>query len=255
MNSPWDLIKSKQYEEAVRECTRLHQELGGKPNLNNRGIAHLLMRNYAAALHDFQLSIESDPRYRGTTEYCHAGVSSWCLNEPDQAVSIWRAGIGAPYTDAAGGVGLPSLLLYAGCRLGNSALEKEAIGLLKKHWRNHLRRQKRRQERSRPTRADFVHPGLVAWPGATVPFLLGEIDQTQLQQCVDHAGNATLQERWQCAADFYVGLAAVRKGDVQTFQASTQRCAASQKGELEHEYYLARWELDQGFPHRAFSTT
>ena len=81
------------------------------------------------------------------------------------------------------------------------------------------------------------------------------IDQTQLQQCVDHAGNDTLKERWQCAADFYVGLGALRKGDVPTFLVSMRRCAASKRGELEHEYYLARWELDRGFPQPAFSTT
>jgi hypothetical protein len=227
MTSPWDLIKSKRYEAAVTEYTRLYQEQGSHVHLHNRGLAHLLMGNYAAALVDFQHAIHDD-----TSNYIFAGVSAWCLSRHDEAVSFWRAGLSAPYADAAGGVEIPALLLYGGCRLGNPALQNEAIQLLKEM-----------REQDRPI--DFVHPGLAAWPGAIVPFLLGDFDQTQLQGAVDDARNDILKQRWQCAADFYVGLHAAHEGDESTFQDSMRRCAASQHGELEHGFYLARWEVDR----------
>lgn len=255
MTSAWDLIKTKQYEAAVREYGRLYREQGSEGHLHNRGLAYLLMGDYVAASGDFQHSIQTgDPRRRGTHEHIFAGVSSWYLDRPDEAVSIWRAGLSAPYADAAGGVQIPALLLYAGCRLRSPALEQEALQLLKKHWRDHLRRQKRRQERSARTHADFVHPGLVAWPGAIVPFLLGEVDRTQLQAAVDHAGSEVLKQRCQCAADFYVGLHAARGCDLATFHDRMRLCTASDEGVLEHEFHLARWEVDRGFPQPAFST-
>jgi len=181
MTDPWTLIETGQYEAAISEYSRLYEEKGRKFYLNNRGRAYLLVGNYNAALRDFRHSIETDdPRYRSTGDYVYAGISLWYLNRPDEAIPIWRAGLSAPYTDAAGGVEIPALLLYAGCRLRDFALQTEAVQLLKKHWRNFLRQQKRRAQQSRPSHEDFVHPGLVAWPGAIVPFLLYEIDRTEL---------------------------------------------------------------------------
>ncbi|HEX3654801.1 MAG TPA: hypothetical protein VHV55_03295 [Pirellulales bacterium] len=248
MDNPWELVQSKQYEAAVSEYSRLYQETGTKLDLHNRGLAYLLVKNYEAGLADFQHSIRSgDPRHRSGFEYTYAGIAFWCTNRTNEAVSMWRAGLSAPYTDAAGGVEIPALLLYAGCRLKDQALRKEAMQLLKKLWSKHLRRQKKKQDRSGPTHNDLVHPGLVAWPGAIVPFLLGEIDQAQLRLLVEHAGNEILKQRWQCAADFYVGLRAACEGDLPGFRDNMKSCAERQRCELEHESYLARWEVDAGY--------
>jgi len=254
MTDPWSYIQSRQYDDAIREATRRYEEHGGNANLRNRGAAHLLKGNYEAALRDYELVIGSDERYLATTEFIMAGICEWERDRPDRAISQWRAGLNAPYRDAAGGVEIPALLVYAGCRLANAAIEKEGLSLLKKHWSKHLRRLKRRQSATQPTHDDLVHPGLLAWPGAVVPFLLGEIDVLTLQQCVEQATNETLKVRWQCAADFYMGLNAFRSGDVVTFRDRIQKCADSTLGELEHEYFLARWEVRRAFPIPAFGS-
>lgn len=254
MADPWNLMETKQYEAAVREYTRLYRKEKSDLWLNNRGLAYLLMGDHAASLADYQHGIQANPsESRSTHPFIYAGICLWYLNRPDEAIPTWRAGLTAPYADAAGGVELPALLLYGGIRLEMSALMKEATRLLKKHWSKYLRRQKQRQERSRPTsHAAFVHPGLVAWPGAIVPLLLGELDVGRFREAADGTTSDILRQRQRCAADFYVGVHAALQSDVPTFEQSMRRCASSERGLLEHEYFLARWEVERGFPRPAF---
>ena len=254
MADAWQLVKSKKYDAAVREYSRLHQvNPSSKPPLFNRGITHLLMGQPASALEDFQKIIKgTEARLRSSAEYIHAGISCWYLDRPDDAVQFWQDGIPAPYTDAAGGVELPAILLYASERLQNESLRHGAIKQLKGHWRKYLRRRHRRRDRPRPSHDDLVHPGLVAWPGAIVPFLLGEIDESALLEAVRRQSSEILCTRWQCAADFYIGFRGLCRGDWSSFQDGMRRSAASGYGELEHEYYLARWEVQRGFPTAAF---
>ena len=56
------------------------------------------------------------------------GVALWWLRRTDEAIAAWRGGLDAKYTDAAGGVELPSLLLFASIRTADPALEKDAQG-------------------------------------------------------------------------------------------------------------------------------
>src|SRR5262249_23630027 len=48
-----------------------------------------------------------------------AGLTRWLLNEPAEAVTIWRKGVDAEFHDEAGGMELPVLLLYAAVRAPN----------------------------------------------------------------------------------------------------------------------------------------
>jgi hypothetical protein len=112
-------------------------------------------------------------------------------------VARWRQGLSAPYTDAAGGVLCPAFLLYAGVRLGDTAVEAEAERLLRGRWRQHKQRVKRGRARtSRQAQQDFVHPGLFSWPGALVPFLVGEIGAAALDEAAAHTPSDVLQARW-----------------------------------------------------------
>ena len=95
--------------------------------------------------------------------------------------------------------------------------------------------------RPRPPRPD-------RWPGAIVPFLLGEVETADLTGAAGRAGNDILQQRWECQAHFYVALRATCEGDPATFRARMAKSAASRRGELEHEWYLARWEVERAFP-------
>jgi hypothetical protein len=257
MDKAWDLIKNKAYQAAIEEYTQRYLETGSTPELRNRGTAYLLVQNYAAALADAKLTIElTEDRFRNDGDYLRLGTCYWHLNEPTQAVAAWQQGLTMPYTDAAGGVCVPATLLYAGERLNDEELRTRALSILEKHWRNHQRRVKRQRARNlRQTHEDFVHPGLFGWPGAIVPFLLGEIDTEILQEQVNRtAGNSdTLRARYQCQADFYQALGALRQQDWAGFQIFMKRCSDNPVGGLlEDEYYLALWEVKRRYPIPAF---
>jgi hypothetical protein len=87
------------------------------------------------------------------------GVTLWWLRRSDEAIATWRLGLNAGYTDAAGGVILPSLLFFASIRTDDSALRKDARVLLRKRWRT-------KQARSN-------------WPGPIAALLLGHALSTQ----------------------------------------------------------------------------
>lgn len=249
MADPWDLVKSKQYSAAVNEYSRLIEDAPTqKPPLFNRGTAYLLLGEYNAALGDFQRIISlGDWDTRGDSEYIHAGICCWYLDRPGQAVEYWKGGLGAPYTDSAGGVQLPALLLYAGTRLQDSILEQTAIKLLNEHWKKHTSGAGHGEVDTLPSDS-WVRLGQFFWPGPIVPFLLGHVDSTRLLKSAQDPSSDILRTRQQCAADFYLGLRALRQDNWPEFQTRMQSCASSTHGELEHEYYLARWEVARDFP-------
>jgi hypothetical protein len=182
---------------------------------------------------------------------CH-----WYLGQPAQAIPFWRQGLSAPYTDAAGGVVCPAVLLYAAVRLKDAALDSEAIRLLRGHWRKHQRRMRRgKAKTARQAREDFVHPGLYSWPGALVPFLLREIGVAQLDAAAVQTPSDVLRSRQKCQADFFAAVRALREGNQDSFRERMSRSAARSRGELEGEFYLARWEVANGFPAQAFTET
>lgn len=259
IRSAWELIKAGRYEKAIEIETQLYDKSRDPIYLRSRGSIYLAMGDYTSALEDFKLvTTLEEPRFLADNDYILQGVCYWYLNQPSQAVGTWKRSLTAPYTDAAGGVTRSALLLYAAERLQDGELRKEALGLLRKHWQNHQRRVKRKEKRreaggDRPTYHDFVYQGLFGWPGAIVPFLLGKIDVTALEQQVMTAGHEILRGRWQCQADFYSALRALREGNKTGFRVGMIRCANSFYGYHEYEYYLARWEVERGFPEVAFA--
>jgi hypothetical protein len=252
---PWDLLKAKRYAEAAEAYARSFADGGGTFALRGRALALLLGGRPAEARDDFAQVIDgTEPGRRGDGDYLDLGTCSWHLGQPAEAVARWRQGLTAPYTDAAGGVVCPVFLLYAGVRLGDAAVEAEAERLLRDRWRKHQRRVKRGPARSaRQAHADFVHPGLLSWPGALVPFLLGEIGAAALDEAAAHTPSDILRARWQCQADFAAAVRALREADDAGLRSRMSRCAASPHGELEHEFSLARWEVENGFPARPFA--
>jgi lipoprotein NlpI len=227
----WQLRRNGQYEKAIELCTQLYNEDPTPFNLFDRGMTYLEMADYASALEDFKRVVDiQEPTLMADVYYIFQGVCYWYLNQPSQAVEVWKQGITAPYTDAAGGVTPPALLLYAAQRLHDAELNKEALRLLRKHARRKLRE----------------------WPGAIVPFLLGKIGVEELETKVKLAVKEILIARWQCQADFYIALRALREGDWAAFQSRMTRCAENPYGYHEHEHYLALWEAERGFPRTAF---
>ena len=83
-------------------------------------------------------------------------------------------------------------------------------------------------------------------PGS--PFVLYTMDEAAA-----HTSSEVLRARCQCQADFAAAVRALREADEGGFRSRMSRSAASPHGELEHEFCLARWELEKGFPVRPFA--
>jgi hypothetical protein len=251
--SAWDLVEAKRYSEAAEVYSRDFAESGDTFALRGRAKALLLAGRAAEARDDYARVIEeTEPDRRNDGDYLDLGTCHWYLGQPAEAVARWRQGLSAPYTDAAGGVVCPVFLLYAGVRRGDAAVEAEAVGLLRDRWQKHRRRVRRGPATTdRQVHEDFVHPGLLAWPGALVPFLLGEIDTAALDEAA--ANPDVLRARQQCQADFAAAVRALREGDDGGFRSRMSRSAGSPHGELENEFCLARWEVENRFPSRPFA--
>lgn len=249
----WSCIESGQFEKAIEANTLLFADNQIPPRLYNRGKAYLLMGNYTAAFGDFsQAATLSGPKSRIDSHSIMQGICFWYLNQPAEAIAMWREALTANYTDAAGGVIPPAILLYAGERLNDDRLKREALNIFKKKWRNHQKRVIRRQAPGyKPTHDDFVHPGLFAWPGAILPFLLEEISTEQLFAAAAKSfGGKT--DRGLAQADFHFALRALREGNRPAFREGMTRCTQRQDALLEDEYFLAKWEVEQNFPEPAF---
>ncbi len=209
---PWDLIKAKRYAEAAEAYSRDFVAEGDTFALRGRAKALLLSGRPAEARDDYsRLLEETEPGHGAAGDYLDLGTCHWYLGQPAEAVARWRQGLAAPYADAAGGVVGPVFLLYAGARLGDAALETEAVRLLRGHWRKHRQRARRGRARTgREAHEDFVHGGLYYWPGAVVPFLLGEVGPGELDEAAAHTPSDVLRGRRQCQADFAAAVRALR---------------------------------------------
>lgn len=232
---PWQFVKMGWYEQAIKMYTRRYAKDGQAFNLTGRGRVYLLQEEYDAARADFQRVLDTEePRFLADAHYFLLGICYWCLNQPTSAVGAWRQSLTAPYTDAAGGVGAPALLLYAALRLHNGDLRQEAWRLLRKCARRKL----------------------AAWPGPIVPFLLGKMAPEEFVReatAVSDDVNDILRVRHQCQADFYVALRALLDDDRDAYAAGMLRCTQSGRKALEYEYYLAHWEVQHSFPDPAFA--
>jgi hypothetical protein len=253
--SPWTLVMARRYDEAADEYARSYATGGGTFALRGQAKALLLAGRPAEALLHFREVIEAtETKLRGAGDFIDVGTCHWYLRQPQEAVVAWRESLTTPYTDAAGGVVPPAVLLYAAARLADSDLEADAARLLRSHLKKHQRRVRRGQATTaRQAHEDFVHPGLFSWPGALVPFLLGEIGTEELDHAAAKSASDVLRSRWQCQADFVAGIRAMRENRQSAFRDRMTKSASSPHGELEHEFCLARWEVASGFPAHPFA--
>lgn len=254
---PWSLVSAQRYAEAAEAYLRCFAEGGGPFALRGRAKALLLAGRSAESLQAFLQVIEmTEPEHRGDGDFIDVGICQWYLGQPAEAVAVWRQGLSAPYTDAAGGVVCPAFLLYAGVRLKNDRLDAKAVRILRGHWSKHLRRVRQGPAKTaRQAHEDLVHAGLCSWPGVLVPFLLGQISEPELDEAASCTPSDVLRSRWHCQADFFAGVRALQEGNDESFRERMSRCAARPGGELEHEFCLARWEVANDFPAKPFAGT
>jgi tetratricopeptide (TPR) repeat protein len=226
---PWTLVLAGKYQEAIEVMTKdlPPPSSSSAADYANRAAAYLCLRNYEAAAQDYETLIRVDP----TVEKGYAGhaICQWCQNQPAEAIAYWKRALDSPYTDAAGGVKIRGILLYAGVRTRQPDLQKDALRLLR--------------------RRDRTKQAAMNWPGPIAGFLTSRLTKDQLyQSLLASVRSPVLQERYQCQAHFYIGIKSLLEGQMQTFKEEMLACSQSGNGCLEFEYYLAMWEVDHQFP-------
>ena len=252
-SSPWLALELGRYEQAIQLFSQDYAQSQELRLLHGRAVAYLAANKPRQALTDQEEVVtRTDKRLFSDSDYACLGICHWYLAQPDAAIAQWRAGLSAPYVDAAGGILLPTLLFYAGVRLGESRLEKDAQRLLRAHWRKFVRRVKRRQDAALITPQNFADPALGNWPGAIVPFLLGQEDSAWLLDQARKTDAETLARRHECQAHFAIAVDALRSDNRDLFATSMTACACNPKGYLETEHYLARWEMQEDYPNPPF---
>jgi hypothetical protein len=204
--TPWLALELGQYEDAIQLFSQDYVQSQQLRLLAGRAQAYLAANLPRQALTDIEEVItRTDKRLASTSDYAFWRVCHWYLAQPDAAIAQWRAGLGAPYVDAA---------------------------LI--------------------TPQNFADPQLWNWPGAIVPFLLGQQDSAWLLHQAHHTDAETLALRHECQAQFAIAVDALRSGNHALFATSMAACRRNPKGYLEMEHYLARWEMSEGYPNPPF---
>src|SRR5215208_4203760 len=110
-----DLVDQGRWEKAIAALTlEIEQDNSDPISHFNRGTCALGAHRLKKALADFrradELSADNDlyPAF--------IGIALWWLGEGHDAVKLWEAALTRPYTDEAGGVEIPALLLFASQR-------------------------------------------------------------------------------------------------------------------------------------------
>lgn len=221
---PWRYIKEGHFQQAIDLYNHMSPDKITSITLANRAAAYLCARDYEGAARDYAALIQRDAM--SEEGYSGLAVCRWCQRRPKEAIELWRAGLGAVYTDAAG-VSIPGRLFYAGARLHDASVIREA--------KEHLRKRMRRKTVSN-------------WPGAIAPYVLNKVSAADFEQAARVLVTSdVLLQRHLCQYHFYRGARGFSDADQPSFERHMRACAASGYGFLEHEYYLATWEVEQGF--------
>lgn len=193
------------------------------PTLTRVGTTFMWARAYDEAQKIYRQMIEKYPVVDEGFQW--SGVVNWLLDDYEQAVRLWRMGLDCSYRDAAGGMDLPLFLYFAAVRIPNI----EDINSIKQLIRKRLK-----------------SPWAQNWPAPLGRFVIGKTTEKDLREdlsvLVDEP--ATLEET--ARIDFYMGVAALKRGDKESYLEALRRCAEAQNLEELCEFYLARWEFDKG---------
>jgi len=220
--SCWELIIQKKFNEACIVADQEYNTSKSLFHLNNKIIALLNLKKYEEAL---KLSLEviglTNADYKSDADNISAGIAYWLLDRPNDAIEMWRSGLNAKYTDAAGGVEIPALMYYASVVNNDKALEKEAVKILKRKLKL---------------------KASVNFPGSIAGYLLGNIDEEEL--LLSYGPFSNLKDRVQSKSYFYIAVKSLKNGDKNKFYENLEKCV-SFESYLEMEYFLAVGELDK----------
>jgi hypothetical protein len=220
----WQLLQTGDFQKAIatfkEECSTKPKQLGPRTNI---GIAMLCLGVPHEALQVFENILASFPN--SSRLHGWAGVACWLLENRNDAVQYWSAGLGCDYTDAAGGMDLP-LLLYFASIMDSTLFEREQAMLMM---------------RERLLFREFEN-----WPAVIARFLVGD---TTAEEAMRHAvykesvgqmvpWHQDVAQRNVTRVHFYMGVDCLSKDDYSGFREQLSLCVQSPKCELVQERYL-----------------
>jgi len=217
--SVWDLIKAQKFAEACTEADAEFTRNGDIFSLRNKVFALLQLKRFDEAASVAQRIIDMT---EGSTDadFIFLGVARWLNHDSSGAINAWQAGTHSKYADAAGGVEIPMLLLFAASKVDDAALRKQALETLQK---------------------SVSAESIVNWPGPIAKYLVGLSSERELMHAID--SQSTLHEKQKCQAEFYLGVKCFNNRDQTGFRNNMKLCADHDiVSVVKPEFHLARGE-------------
>ena len=221
--SVWDLIKDGRFQEAADMAEKQSAETGSLLPLRNKVIAQLNDDQLDSAIEVSRRIIKLNGG-KTDSDYIFLGLAYWLRRERESAVRAWREGSNTDYTDAAGGVEIPMLIMFGASRLRDAALHEEAIGIVKKVLGK---------------RTDGP------WPVPIARYCIGAMSEEMVRQKIPPASK--IGPKLSCQANFYFAMNACLRGDhVRSNELLGEAGVLVEPMVLlRPEYYLAKYELAQ----------
>jgi hypothetical protein len=244
MTRALDLLRSHRYDEAIVQCER---GLASKPDdITLAAILASALRakgEYEKALPFFELVDQHERRDRVAVglpgRQIDISCLHWLLEDRVRAIEIMSEVVRGTqtgrirYGDAAGGVTQGLLLYY----MGVSTRSNEAIDLSVRYLKGRSKRK-----------------AIRLWPGPVARYYLGELEfQDVLVEATGHSDLVGLMEtarenllrrRQLCVALFHDGVHCRAQGREEQCLERMRECRALEDPLIEHEWYLARGEVE-----------
>jgi tetratricopeptide (TPR) repeat protein len=217
----WTLLEEGRFRDALPVLERAYEAHRAPGSLNNVALAMLCMQDYDAAYETFMNVLENSP-YKSDYEWTYVGVCQWCRSKPMAAIDTWKKGIGVKYTDAAGGLTIPLVLIFAGTVLAEESLRDLAtreITARLEGFRNN-------------------------WPAPLGEYMLGTISYSDVAERIS-TYSAVLQEKRRPLLEFYRAVQLLRDGESSSYVDTLRRVTSTIHHRIFPEWFLARHELQQ----------
>ena len=241
-----DLLRSHKYAEAVAACRqRLSVNADDIGAINTMADALCALEKYEEALPLYE-RLDADEKGRPNITPGHPGRQMdisclyWFMADRPKAIALMRGMVDGILdgsiqrsTDIAGGMTQGLLLRY----MGATANRPDQAGFASDYMRKRARK-------------NFPD----SWPNPVARYCLGEISfgallaaatgQQELPQATDVARVKLLSRRRLCVALFHDGVKGRIQGDEEGCLARMRECYALENPLIEHEWYLARYEVE-----------
>ena len=225
----YDFIKEGKYKEACDASEKEFQETGVYQKLIHKALALLNMKQYNETILILERIIANSD-FEADYNYSLLGVSKWALKDYKNAFTIWISSLNTAYTDAAGGIIIPSLI-YSGSIINKDPeMKKIAYQKLNKI----LKKNSRSFSRTNPN----------TFPGPIGAFLINMIEKKDLMNVTSK--NKILKQRQLCQVFFYIGIKSYEKKNKEKAKKMLEN-SIKKRDILSPEYYFAQIIVERNF--------